>query len=92
MTVLESSMLGGLTLKQDDVALPPIARKSARSLLAYLTFYRDRPHTRDLLAGTFWPNLPDAAARRRLSRALWEIRHALESSAEPIVVAGGAAI
>jgi DNA-binding SARP family transcriptional activator/Tfp pilus assembly protein PilF len=59
----------------------------ARSLLAYLLTYRDRPHTRDLLAGTFWPDLPDATARRRLTQALWQIRHALEP--HPILATEG---
>ena len=35
---------------------------------------RERAHTRDFLAGTFWPDLPDTQARRRLSQALWQIR------------------
>jgi DNA-binding SARP family transcriptional activator len=46
--------------------------------LAYLLTYHGRPHTRDLVAGTFWPELPDDVARRRLSQALWQIRKALE--------------
>ncbi len=80
-------LLGGLTLTRGDVPLPPIPNRSARSLLAYLLTYRDRPHTRDLLAGTFWPDLPDATARRRLSQALWQIRKALEP--HPILLTEG---
>ncbi|MBN1135578.1 MAG: AAA family ATPase, partial [Anaerolineae bacterium] len=78
MRALRIHLLGGLMLTCDDAPLLPIPSTSARSLLAYLLAYRDRPHTRDLLAGTFWPDLPDAAARRRLSQALWLIRKALE--------------
>ncbi|MGD8475003.1 MAG: BTAD domain-containing putative transcriptional regulator, partial [Anaerolineae bacterium] len=57
--------------------MPPIASTAARSLFAYLVTYRDRPHTRDLLAGIFWMDVPDTVARRRLSQSLWQIGKAL---------------
>ncbi|MGQ9599299.1 MAG: hypothetical protein ACUVWZ_07760 [Anaerolineae bacterium] len=60
MGALRIHLLGGLTLTCDGTLLQPIRSTSARSLLAYLLAYRGRPHTRDLLAGTFWPDLPDA--------------------------------
>jgi len=66
-------LLGGLTLTWGDNALPPIASRAARSLFAYLITYRHRAHPRDLLVGTFWPDLTDVQARRCLSQALWQI-------------------
>ena len=78
MSVLHIHLLGGLTLTWGAAPLPPISGAAARSLFAYMVTYRDRPHTRDLLAGTFWPDLPDAVARRRLSQALWLIRKTLD--------------
>ncbi|HNS50706.1 MAG TPA: AAA family ATPase [Anaerolineae bacterium] len=78
MPTLRVQALGGLTLAWDDRPLPPIPGTTARSLFAYLAMHHGRPHTRALLAGTFWPELPDASARRRLSQALWQIRRALE--------------
>lgn len=78
MSALRIRLLGGLALAWGDTPLPPIPGTVARSLFAYLAAYRDRPHTRDLLAGTFWPDLPDADARRRLSQALWLIRKTLD--------------
>ena len=71
--MLYARLFGGLDLSWDERPLPPLPGAAARSLLAYLLTYRDRPHTRDLLSGTFWPDLPDATARRRLSQALWQI-------------------
>jgi DNA-binding SARP family transcriptional activator/Flp pilus assembly protein TadD len=76
MLMLHAYLLGGLALTAGD-PLPPVHSRTAHSLLAYLLTHRDRPHTRDLLAGTFWPDLPDATARRRLTQALWQIRTAL---------------
>jgi DNA-binding SARP family transcriptional activator/tetratricopeptide (TPR) repeat protein/type II secretory pathway predicted ATPase ExeA len=75
--MLRVYLFGGLDLIEDEHPLPALPGAAARSLLAYLLTYRDRPHTRDLLAGTFWPDLPDATARRRLSQALWQIRRLL---------------
>ena len=91
MSVLRISLLGGLTLTWDEVPLPPLSGMAARSLFGYLVTHRDRAHTRDLLAGTFWPDLPDAVARRRLSRALWQIRRCLqaEEHLQPVLLTEG---
>ena len=78
MPTLRVHFLGGLALAWDDQPLPPISSAAARSLFAYLIMHRDRRHTRDLLAGTFWPDLPDATARRRLTQALWQIRRTFD--------------
>ncbi len=87
MPTLRVQLLGGLALFWDERPLPPISGAAARSLFAYLAIHRDRPHTRDLLAGTFWPDLPDATARRRLTQALWQIRRALDP--QPVLQAEG---
>lgn len=76
-------LLGGFGLSWGEMPLPPIASQSARSLFAYLITHRDRPHTRALLAGIFWPDLPDYQARRRLSQALWQIGRVLQSLPGP---------
>jgi DNA-binding SARP family transcriptional activator/Tfp pilus assembly protein PilF len=87
MAILCARLFGGLAVNWGETPLPPIAGAMARSLFAYLLTYRDRPHTRDLLAGTFWPELPESTARRRLSQALWQIRNALEP--HPILLTEG---
>ena len=80
-------LFGGLALFLDETPLPAIPSLTARSLLAFLLTHRDRPHMRDLLAGAFWPDLPDALARRRLSQALWQIRK--HESLHAVLVAAG---
>jgi DNA-binding SARP family transcriptional activator len=73
-------MLGGFTLKLDrGQALPPVRPRSAAVLLAFLIHHRDRPQTRDLLAGRFWSEYSEEKARRRLSNALWHIGKATEA-------------
>jgi DNA-binding SARP family transcriptional activator len=91
--MLRVRLLGGLSLAWNQSPLPMSLSHAARSLFAYLVTYRDRPHTRDLLIGVFWPDLPETTARRRLSKALWQIRRILQNDqiphAPPILVAEG---
>ncbi|HEY65682.1 MAG TPA: AAA family ATPase, partial [Caldilineae bacterium] len=81
--MLHVYLFGGLHLRRGKDPLPPIRSRAARSLFAYLITYPDRPHTRDFLAGLFWPETSEALARRRLSQALWQIRQALKSLLNP---------
>jgi DNA-binding SARP family transcriptional activator/DNA-binding transcriptional ArsR family regulator len=46
----------------------------------------DRPLQRNLLAGTFWPELPEGRARRRLSHTLWQIQDVVNSEASSHLV------
>ena len=69
-------VLGGFSLRSGSDTLDSLPRRSA-TLLAYLILNRQRPQTRDLLAGRFWSDLPEDKARKRLSNTLWQIRNAL---------------
>lgn len=54
-----------------------------RALLAYLVMEADLPHNRAVLAGTFWPELPEQKARQNLRLALFHLRKAIrDDSAE----------
>jgi DNA-binding SARP family transcriptional activator len=72
-------MLGGFELTAGDNTVNPLPRQAA-SLLAYLLVHRNRPQTRDLLAGRFWSDQADDRARKRLSNALWKIRAAFRDA------------
>lgn len=74
MGSLEIRLLGGLELSREGRLLEQLPLRAARSLFAYLVLNRERAHTRDLLAGTFWPDFDEARARRRLSQALWQVQ------------------
>lgn len=82
MSRLNIYLFGGFHLERDGQALPTIPSLAARSLLAYLIINQQRAHTRSLLIGLFWPDLPENIARRRLSQALWEIRRSLHSETD----------
>ena len=74
MEPLRIHLFGGFLLERGEWSLPPIASRAGRSLFAYLVMNRDRPLQRDYVAGTFWPELPDGRARRRLSHTIWQIQ------------------
>lgn len=92
MASLEVRLLGGFELRLNGTPVVPFPLRKARSLLAFLIINRDRSHTRDLLAGTFWPHLHDTAARRRLSQSMWQVgtrlRSLKESGTPPILTVG----
>lgn len=84
MGPLRARLLGGFDLRIGNRPLRNPASRVSRSVLAFLLLNSDRPHSRDLLAGTFWPDHSNAHARRRLSQSLWEIRRALAPAHLPV--------
>ena len=79
---LQIRLLGWLELTWNGEPCPLPSSPNVRSLLAYLVFHHDHPISRDRLAGIFWPERPDARARRALSQALWQMRSALGQVAD----------
>lgn len=67
---------GGLQIKRAGQLLQLPTHKAAE-LTAYLLTFRDRVHPRPVLAGLFWPDLPEEKARRALSDTLWRVRRVL---------------
>ena len=74
MEPLRIHLFGGFLLERGSTVLPPIASRVGRSLFARLVMQRGRPLQREYLAGTFWSELPEGRARRRLSHTLWQIQ------------------
>lgn len=56
----------------------PFASRNVGYLLAYLWIQRGRPQTRERLAGLFWPDSTEEAARSNLRTTLYHLRQALE--------------
>jgi DNA-binding SARP family transcriptional activator len=72
------SLLGPYTIKLDGVPLSGFDSDKTRLLLAYLAVEAVKPHPREQLVGLFWPNQPEASARRSLSQALYNLRQLLD--------------
>ena len=74
---LRCYLFGPLQLQWDEEPLALPSASVARALLAYLILHHGKNASREQLAGVFWAERSDAAARRALSHALWQIRQCL---------------
>jgi DNA-binding SARP family transcriptional activator len=45
-------------------------------MLSFLLLYRDRPHHREVLAGTLWPESDTEQSKKYLRQSLWQLRAA----------------
>lgn len=75
-TELRIQLFGPLQIKRHGRTLPLPPSRAARSLLAWLLLHPEKQHARAALLGVFWPDMPEADARRALTQALWQIRRA----------------
>lgn len=73
---LEIRLLGGFEAKLTDRPVHEFESQKVRALLAYLAI-EGRALGRDHLAGLFWPERSDEAARRNLRQALYSVRSSL---------------
>ncbi len=77
MTHLGIRLLSTFHVELDGELVTGIATNKVRGLLAYLAVEAERTHTRETLAGMFWPERPERFARGSLSQALFNLRQAL---------------
>ena len=93
---LRIQLFGPMQITQRGRALPLPPSRAARSLLAWLLLHPGKQHARAALLGVFWPDMPEADARRALTQALWQIRRAAPGLAQAdratIAITPGAAV
>jgi len=73
MTKLAISMFHRLNVCDGSERVSVSARK-AQELLCYLVLFRDRAHTREVLAETLWAESGPKQSRSNLRKALWHLR------------------
>jgi DNA-binding SARP family transcriptional activator len=74
-------LLGTVEVRLDERPLTTIERSPLLAeLLACLALERRRPLSRAVLATRFWPDLPEAQARRYLNTHLWRLNRTLNSA------------
>lgn len=76
-------LLGGLQVCQGDRILTRFRTQRTGALLAYLAFYGDRSHPREVLVSLLWPESEPELGRHSLSQALSSLRHQLEPPGVP---------
>jgi DNA-binding SARP family transcriptional activator len=77
MVSLNISLFGKLSVRRDDRQLAGIDACKAQELLSYLLIHRDRPHSREALAGLLWGDTSTEKSRKYLRQALWQLQTAL---------------
>lgn len=70
MSKLLFSLLGRLQIKHHQLGVITLTNRKAIGLLAYLLIESDHTHSREILLGLLWPDLPTAAAQNNL-RVTW---------------------
>src|ERR1051326_6017864 len=71
-------LLGGLRLKRGQQILTRFRTQKTASLLAYLAYFSERSHPREVLCELFWPDAEIETARHNLRLALSSLRQQLE--------------
>ena len=78
MGSLNISLFGKLCVRRDDKEIQGIDACKAQELLSYLLIHRDRPHSREALAGLLWGDTSTEKSRKYLRQALWQLQTALD--------------
>jgi DNA-binding SARP family transcriptional activator len=73
-------LFGGLRAQRGEQVVTRFRTQKAASLLAYLAYYYQRSHPREVLIELLWPECEVDVARHRLSVALSLLRQQLEPS------------
>lgn len=74
MHALQVSLFGTPVILSAGRDITHLFSSRAIDLLAYLLLGHDRPHPREKLAETLWPEQPGAHSRKALRQALWSLR------------------
>ena len=76
-------LLGGLRARRGDQVILHFRTRKMADLLAYLAYFRQRSHPRELLIDLLWPEADPDAGRHNLSMALSLLRQVLEPPGMP---------
>jgi len=79
MPDLQIHLFGKFSVRQDDRPAPGFDAYKEQELLSYLLLHRNRPHSRETLAGLMWGDASVEKSKKYLRQALWHIQAALEA-------------
>lgn len=80
MIRLKIRLFGQISVQRGGQPVPGLSSK-ALELLCYVLLHRERAHTREALAGLFWPEAPDSLSKKYLRQAIWRLHSTLSSTA-----------
>jgi DNA-binding SARP family transcriptional activator len=79
MPLLSVTLFGKFGIKCDNEALSGLDAFKVQELFCYLLLHRDRPHSREALAGLLWGDSSTSQSKKYLRQALWQLQSALEA-------------
>lgn len=78
MSTLYVRLFGRISLQRDGQEVHGIEAQKVQELFSYLLLHRDRIHSREVLAGLLWGDLPTAQSKKSLRQTLWHLQAALD--------------
>lgn len=95
MCLLTVRLFGNFQVQRDDQDLNGWNARKVQELFAYLLLYRERPHTRLVLAELLWPETTPEQSMKYFRQALWQLQtslgcNVLEVNAESVYLKPGA--
>lgn len=79
MPDLQIHLFGKFSVRHDDRPATGFDAYKEQELLSYLLLHRNRPHSRETLAGLLWGDASTEKSKKYLRQALWHIQAALEA-------------
>lgn len=77
------TFLGCFQATLEDRPLTAFRSARVQALLVYLAMENEQPHARDMLAALFWPEEPEAVAKKNLRQSLYQLRRVLGDAGSP---------
>ena len=79
MSGLKIHLFGKFSVRHDDQPVSGFDAYKEQELLSYLLLHRNRPHSREALAGLLWGDVPTEKSKKYLRQALWHVQTALDA-------------
>lgn len=87
MSELKIHLFGKFSVHYEGQPAHGFDAHKEQELLSYLLINRNRPHSREALAGLLWGDVPTEKSKKYLRHALWHLQAALD--AQPSAESGG---
>jgi DNA-binding SARP family transcriptional activator len=79
MSGMKIHLFGKFCVSRDEQPVQGFDALKEQELLTYLLINRNRPHSREILAGLLWGDVPTEKSKKYLRQALWHLQAALEA-------------
>ena len=82
MSGLNIHLFGKFSIESNQQVLETFNTCKVQELFSYLLLYRNRPHSRETLAGLLWGNSTTEKSKKYLRQAIWHLQTAVDTQKE----------